>query len=168
MELFLERLPPGHSSVDLDEDLMIGEGAQSCAVHVEGTLGLDVMAQQVLLSGTFEAVAAAVCDRCTEAFQQRYPAEVEILVMRTAALAKGIDPEDSWIVHQERGIVRLDAQLAEAVLLAQPLHFLCTDQCQGLCPRCGVNLNQGPCGCPPDPDDERWAKLARLRDRQPE
>lgn len=166
MELHLERLPEGHSSLELDQDLVVGEAPQTRTVHLEGELGLDVMAQQVLVSGGFQAVAAAVCDRCTEGFQQRYDAEVHILILRTAA-GRGVDPEDSWVLRFDRGIVQLDAQLAEAVLLAEPQQSLCSEGCLGLCARCGDNLNQGPCGCPPDPVDDRWAKLARLRDRQP-
>ena len=167
MELHLERLPEGHSSVDLDEDLVVGAGPEGRPVHVEGTLGVDVMAQQVLISGTFHAVAGANCDRCTEGFQQRYDAELQVLILRTAVGGRGIDPDDGWIVRQERGIVHLGPQLTEAVLLAEPQQALCNDGCLGLCPRCGANLNQGPCGCPPDPVDDRWAKLARLRDPRP-
>jgi len=52
--------------------------------------------------------------------------------------------------------------LREHVILAVPEFPLCSELCRGLCPRCGADLNQGPCGCEAPPDS-RWAGLERLR-----
>ena len=41
----------------------------------------------------------------------------------------------------------------EELALAAPFKYLCRETCAGLCARCGANLNEGPCGCPPDRDD---------------
>src|SRR2546422_6619926 len=41
---------------------------------------------------------------------------------------------------------------------------VCRDDCRGLCPRCGKDLNAGPCGCPPA-EDQRWKGLAALKDK---
>ena len=51
----------------------------------------------------------------------------------------------------------------EALLLELPLAPLCREDCQGLCPRCGADLNAGPCGCDPDDRDPRWAALDVLK-----
>jgi uncharacterized protein len=46
-------------------------------------------------------------------------------------------------------------------------HFVeCRPDCKGLCPRCGANLNDGPCTCPPE-TDVRWDALKRLSDEPP-
>ena len=57
--------------------------------------------------------------------------------------------------------------VAEQVQLNLPTHPLCREDCRGLCPRCGANLNDGPCGCAEPPGDPRWAALAGLRDKMP-
>ncbi len=44
-------------------------------------------------------------------------------------------------------VVDVDALAREAVVLALPLQPLCSDDCRGLCPHCGADLNLGPCGC---------------------
>ena len=56
------------------------------------------------------------------------------------------------------------AELAgEQFGLVVPMKPLCADSCRGMCPRCGVNLNQGTCSCPPETDD----RLAALQDWRP-
>jgi uncharacterized protein len=62
--------------------------------------------------------------------------------------------------------------LSEAVrqywATALPMQPLCQPDCRGLCPRCGQDLNQGPCACPSEEYDARWAALANLRSEQEE
>ena len=50
----------------------------------------------------------------------------------------------------------------EEAILALPTRPLCAEDCRGLCPRCGANLNQGACGCPAAPPDPRLAVLHTL------
>ncbi len=49
----------------------------------------------------------------------------------------------------------------EELILDAPEFALCRDDCRGLCPRCGTDLNQGPCQCRPGADP-RWAALEAL------
>ena len=55
----------------------------------------------------------------------------------------------------------VDVQVPEQVLLELPMKALCRDDCRGLCPTCGADLNAGPCGCREE-GDERLAKLKSL------
>ena len=50
------------------------------------------------------------------------------------------------------------------LLLALPTKHLCREDCRGLCPHCGKNLNEGLCGCREDKVDPRLAVLAQLMD----
>ena len=47
-------------------------------------------------------------------------------------------------------------------MLALPTRPLCGEECRGLCPRCGANLNAGPCGCPASATGPRLAVLQTL------
>ncbi|MFW6330236.1 MAG: YceD family protein [Gemmatimonadota bacterium] len=51
----------------------------------------------------------------------------------------------------------------ETVLLAVPRYAYCREECRGLCPKCGTNLNEATCECTVDEVDERWAPLRRLK-----
>jgi len=57
----------------------------------------------------------------------------------------------------------LEELAAEQLALAMPVKPLCRADCRGLCPRCGANLNLGPCGCPEQRSDDRFAPLLEWR-----
>jgi uncharacterized protein len=58
-------------------------------------------------------------------------------------------------------VVDLAFALREELILAVPPFVECRPDCKGLCPRCGANLNDGPCDCPPR-SDPRWDALRGL------
>lgn len=105
---------------------------------------------------TAEAVLDAVCDRCGKEF----PLDKEVTYR--CMLAEELQNEESdEIVLLEDG--KVDAgELARTVfILGMDSKTLCSEDCKGLCPRCGANLNLGPCSCKKEPDP-RLAALASL------
>jgi uncharacterized protein len=60
--------------------------------------------------------------------------------------------------------IDLEPVLRELIILATPMHAVCREDCLGLCPECGQNLNEGPCDCRPDDVDPRLAVLKALLD----
>ena len=50
----------------------------------------------------------------------------------------------------------------DTLVLAMPLKVLCREDCAGLCPQCGTDLNVEACACAAREPDERWAKLQDL------
>ena len=59
--------------------------------------------------------------------------------------------------------VNLVPAIREELILAIPAYVVCRDDCRGLCPQCGRELNTGPCGC--TPPTESWRPLAALKDK---
>lgn len=66
--------------------------------------------------------------------------------------------------------VELTDDIREELLLALPDYIRCSDDCQGLCPRCGANLNDGDCGCSDEdeeeelpPEENPWSALDQLQ-----
>jgi len=72
------------------------------------------------------------------------------------------DPEQTYPLDGDR--LDLEPMARDAVLLELPLAPLCSPECQGLCPTCGADRNQGDCGCAPQKVDDRWAALDALRE----
>jgi uncharacterized protein len=68
------------------------------------------------------------------------------------------------VVHMDAGkpILDLDELLRQELLVEVPMRALCGAACRGLCPRCGADLNQGPCACPPDEAASPLAQLGTL------
>ena len=98
----------------------------------------------------------AVCDRCGKAFKQ--DKDVPFACM----LAEELQNEDSdEIVLLEDGQVDAGELAREAFVLGMDTKTLCSEDCKGLCPRCGADLNLGPCSCKKEVDP-RLAVLAKL------
>ena len=116
-------------------------------------------------SGTFEAP----CARCLDPVKHELNGDFDLL-FRPLGIDAGpsereLGSHDTEIgYYQEEGLV-LEDVLREQVLLSLPARSLCRPDCQGLCPRCGRNLNTEPCTCEDTPSDPRWTALSELRSR---
>ena len=75
------------------------------------------------------------------------------------------DEENDEIILLENGTVDLDEIFSTACILAMDGKHLCSEDCKGLCPTCGKDLNEGPCGCGKELDP-RLAVLAKLLDKK--
>jgi uncharacterized protein len=66
--------------------------------------------------------------------------------------------------YVERQVLNLHRWTRDAIALAIPDRLLCREQCAGLCPVCGMNLNEAPPGhAHEQPPDPRWARLSELK-----
>lgn len=101
----------------------------------------------------------AVCDRCGKEFLQ--DKEIEYRCM----LAEELQNEESdEIVLLEDGKVDAGDLARTALILGMDSKTLCSEDCKGLCPRCGADWNLGPCSCKKE-QDPRLAALAKLLDK---
>lgn len=105
---------------------------------------------------TAEAALDAVCDHCGKEF----PLDKEVTYR--CMLAEELQNEESdEIVLLEDGKVDAGELARTAFILGMDSKTLCSEDCKGLCPRCGADLNLGPCSCKKEPDP-RLAALASL------
>ena len=127
---------------------------------------------EVRLRGTVTAEVEVYCDRCAapivaplevEFDTSFIPAEVERGVVENVEL-KAFDLDRSVY---EGGEVDVDDLVREQILLALPTRSLCREDCKGLCPACGADLNAGDCACDKEETDPRWAALGALKNEKP-
>ncbi len=111
----------------------------------------------LMLEGTASSVLDLRCDRCARLFQRQKTVPLDSLV---AEKLENEENEDE-ILLLDGTELDLDEAATSAFVLAMDTKNLCSDSCKGLCPRCGANLNDGPCGCGPE-KDPRWAALSQL------
>ena len=111
--------------------------------------------------GAIRARVTGQCTRCLRDVAAAVASDVGVLYGRDA---EALEDPDAYPIAADAGEIDLRPAVREELLLAAPRFLLCRDDCRGLCPRCGKDLNAGPCGCPPD-TDQRWAGLAALKDR---
>jgi uncharacterized protein len=116
-------------------------------------------------AGTFEVP----CARCLEPVRHELKGEFDLLFRPLGVDAGPSELElgapDTEIGYYQGGGLVLEEVLREQVLLTLPVRTLCRDDCKGLCPRCGSNLNDEGCSCDATPADPRWSALSDLRSR---
>ena len=109
-----------------------------------------------------DADYSTVCARCLK------PVDGSLCLdwVKSVAASGTLESEDTDdYVIAENGRVDVFTPLLEQIILEFPSKVLCSEDCRGLCPRCGKDLNEGDCSCPKKEIDPRWAVLAELRDQ---
>ncbi len=144
--------------LDLSDLEFDGRAPVSRPVAVEGEVRNT--ADLLELSLTARTTLDAVCDRCGKEFSQ--DKEIEYRCMLAEELQNG---ESDEIVLLEDGKVDAGDLARTAFILGMDSKTLCSEDCKGLCPRCGADWNLGPCSCQKEPDP-RLAALAKLLDKK--
>ncbi len=133
-------------------------------VVVRGTLAW--MSPDYLLQARLSYRQTVPCDRCLEPVAVEVELPLEWLVETRPAAATGVAERE--LEADDLGVLELAGDeldsrvlVVEQVQLNLPTHPLCREDCAGLCPHCGRNLNRGACDCR-TPADPRWVALAGL------
>jgi uncharacterized protein len=108
---------------------------------------------------TLAARVTESCRRCLEQVVVSVEADVRALFTQDP---DALEDADSYPLAPDATEIDLAPAVREELVLAVPQYVLCREDCRGLCPRCGQDLNAGPCGCAP-PADPRWRALAALK-----
>jgi uncharacterized protein len=137
-----------------------GDQLPSQPVRVVGRLS-GAGSGRFYFSGHVSGLVAAECRRCLEDAPVSVDDEVHLLFAEQED-AEADDP-DVYRFDSSGGLLDLRPAIREQWLLNAPGFALCREDCKGLCPRCGENLNEGPCGCASAPDP-RWEALRQMRD----
>jgi len=166
---FREELSPG--VIDLGDEVR-----QRSPLRAEGRVdlveeihGKHQVVQDIRVRGKLETSLEVACARCLDPVV--HPVERSFdLLYRPLGTDSGheelsvTDAEAEIGYYEGRGLL-LEDTLREQVLLALPLRTICRDDCKGLCPHCGKNLNESQCSCVDEVEDPRWAGLKEIRDK---
>ncbi len=109
----------------------------------------------VILKGTFtnragivtvnyivEPTISAECDRCLRRFERSFSFDFEHIIVRSL----NGDNNDEYVIA-ENDKLDMDELAVNDILLQMPTKLLCMEECKGLCPECGADLNVSDCGC---------------------
>ncbi|MBI2952824.1 MAG: DUF177 domain-containing protein [Chloroflexi bacterium] len=120
----------------------------------------------VLVAADLTLAASLTCSRCLEDLEYPLHLRFDEEFEPTVDVVTGIEipgPEDELVFTIDANhILDLARAVREYALLGLPMQPLCRDDCLGLCPECGQNLNRGKCSCSNALVDSRLAVLAKL------
>jgi uncharacterized protein len=150
-------------NVRLDEDLtVIGP--------IVGHVRLRRINQGLLADGWVDLTLEFECTRCLKHFEQQMHVLFEERFYPTLDVVTGValtppdDGEDAFPIDAHH-LIDLTEAIRQHVLLDIPMVTLCKEDCAGLCPQCGKDLNEGPCNCQPE-IDARLSVLQSLLQNQ--
>jgi uncharacterized protein len=134
---------------------------------VEEHHGKRKIIQDIRIKGRLATSLELTCARCLEPLTQDVKREFDLLYRPQGSDAgrdemSVTDAEAEIGYYQGEGIL-LEDVVREQVLLAVPLKVTCREDCKGLCPHCGKNLNQEQCSCEVALEEPRWAALKEIR-----
>jgi uncharacterized protein len=134
-----------------------GDPKPDSGVRVTGRLSATGTGQ-FYWHGRISGDVTVDCRRCLKEAHGHVEDESHIIYSEPDELTE--DDPDVYPIEAGANELDLRPAIREEWLLAQPRYVLCRDDCKGLCPRCGKDLNEGPCDCPPQVDS-RWDSLRK-------
>ncbi len=133
---------------------------------VQGKIGLIRTDRSILAKGTLHTEIELTCSRCLSLFSCPLTLNIEEEYFPTTDVVTGaslpLPDEPGCFTIDENNILDLTEAIRQYALLAIPMKPLCHQDCAGLCPTCGCNLNLVTCNCPSNPADSRWSELIKL------
>jgi DUF177 domain-containing protein len=146
-------------------DYRTGDFRQVEPLEVRATA--ELVEGQIRVTGELHTRLEMVCARCLESVHEDISREFDLFYRPLATITKEEEErlrlDDTEIAFFEGEGMFLADVLAEQVLLALPMKAICRSDCRGLCPQCGVNLNNEECRCESHAVDPRTAPLSRLK-----
>ena len=124
----------------------------------------------IYFSGEASGAFSLTCSRCAKSFELPVEVEAEAVFLPAsedaAKRASAYEEESGEVAYYTEDIVDVFPPLRDQVTLAEPMRPLCSQECKGLCPRCGADLNEAKCGCKEESGDPRFAELKKLLTEQ--
>lgn len=124
------------------------------ASPVEFELKLEAVGEGVLVTGTAVVALVGECTRCLKPISDSMEIDIQELFYYP-----GKEPDDDEAARNEGELINLEPVLRDAVVLDLPFAPLCKEDCLGICPVCGADLNDDPDHGHDDELDPRWGNL---------
>ncbi|MGW4089620.1 YceD family protein [Nocardia sp. NPDC004750] len=134
--------------------------------RLEFDLQLQAVSEGVLVTGTVEAPIEGECSRCLEPFTDAVSLRLTELFAYPDSTTEQTT-EDDEIYRMDDDLIDLEPVVIDAVGLELPLQPLCTPDCAGLCPECGVRMAIAGSDHRHEILDPRWAGLAGFASESP-
>ncbi len=158
------RLEPGverllDMSVTLPEIRIGGVAYAGPAVPAIARVAITRLTSGLLMRLRLSSTIMGPCHRCLEG--AAVPVSIDVSEYQADRPEPGAEAEEVCD-YLAGGDLDVATWAVDAIVLAIPLKILCRQDCAGLCPSCGVDLNQATCACPAPERDDRWGPLRGL------
>lgn len=129
-------------------------------------LAIQKAGEEFFCQGQVRADVTLECVRCLKEFDAQLRNKTDFVMCSETVVEErrreAIDDEDYVFLRGGDLVGDITEPVRQAIELALPMKTLCTPDCRGLCPSCGVNRNEETCDCQIDQADPRWEGLKGL------
>jgi len=163
VEIYIEKINPEGLSLNFENSAanfpvlaeMVAAGECRFPVTIKTAIRAQRISDMVEIEGDIETLVCLPCSRCLQAFETPLKTHFSLTYIQWAGdiVADG-EPREVELSAEDMGIdyfqgekINLQDTIQEQVLIEMPLRVLCKPGCNGLCPRCGTDLNEDPCDC---------------------
>jgi uncharacterized protein len=165
MKINISGLPAGFQTFEVTKSAQLMDLPENFTGDVTALVNLEKTSMQILAAVRATVHASFQCDRCTDDYVA--PVEVSFTVVYAWNESDNGTAEDDnfYVLAKGQNVIDLSEPVREYLLLAVPIKNLCREECRGLCPVCGTNLNERTCACATGETDSRWDALQKLASR---
>ncbi|MBI4715108.1 MAG: DUF177 domain-containing protein [Nitrospirae bacterium] len=147
---------------------MVGFSQDEIEGEIDVTASIHRAGESLFFEGTIRTTIRLQCSRCLKEFL--LPTDIQFSgIGEPLPESQGEDEElsrgDIDVHYYQGDVLEFNDIFHEQIVLSFPMRPLCDEGCKGLCPRCGRDLNEGPCMCKETSTDPRWTSLKRFTDR---
>ena len=171
MKLDLRPLLAGDRLLEFDYELSLDIDSEDTGSYLSGVGFPSPMkvsgeitntAGYMRMTLTMSCEYVAQCARCLSPVTGEFTLDLEKTVAPRNLLGDLDEDKLDEFAIIEDGFLDMDEQLREQLEMEFPMRFLCKEDCLGLCPKCGKNLNEGECNCDHKEIDPRMEPLRKL------
>jgi uncharacterized protein len=166
MRLIVSDIP--EDGLYMEDDLQITVREDSEKENARVSINVHKHGKRVLIKGMAGMSSLFTCSRCLKQFYLPLSADFEEEYLPASEVSGAVEQEltaeelDSDFYRDNE--INIEELIREQMLLSVPMKPLCKPGCRGICPKCGKDLNDGPCGCKEDEIDPRLMPLKKIKE----
>jgi uncharacterized protein len=160
VKINLDEIPPEGKSLEVLERVSVENVVDDA--QAGGSLYFQRITDEILVNGEITCRATLTCSRCLKEFKDDLRVPVNLVYLPVKAETeekKELTGEELEVCFYEGDELDVSMLVREQAILGLPMKILCSEDCKGLCPRCGADLNEGGCNCPREASDKATRKL---------
>jgi uncharacterized protein len=150
---------------ELSQDLELSMDGYEFPEPIEASISAMKSGDEIIVQGRVSTTIEMECARCLDIFEMEINPKIQFVIQMLDSNQPEFSDDDDFVILPKTAVeFEISDRVRESIILELPIKPLCFEGCRGLCPMCGVNLNETQCDCTPDKSDERWDSLKQLFD----
>lgn len=141
-------------------ELWSGEEDTRLTSNIDIDIGITRVLREITILGKVSFSIESPCSRCLETVKLDLEPDIRLVLSPSDKIQDEEDESHETYTGEE---IDIGDYLRERIALSLPVKVVCSEECRGLCPSCGINLNKETCGCRKDRIDPRFAALKKLK-----